>query len=159
MSSSSVGRRVRLGSAALALVVGIAVGVAAIASAHPASKIRGGAKKAGGGPGAFAFVVPGEVSLNVNPVLVSARTANVVAVTEPSAGLYCLKTAQSVDASSRSWAVSPEASRSNGGTHALFAYVDAASCPAGQVGVRTFESSGTGSAVPSEHVAFMLVSG
>ena len=40
---------------------------------------------------AYAFVVPGEVSLNVNPVLVDARSKNFDQVTSPAAGVFCLK--------------------------------------------------------------------
>jgi hypothetical protein len=159
MSSSSATRKARHGAVAFVLVVGVAVAIAAIASANPASKIRTSSKKAGGGPAASAFVVPGEVSLNVSPVLVAARTQNVVAVTEPAIGLYCLKTAQSIDPSTRSWVATPESSRSSVTSNVMFAYVDAAACAAGAVGGRTFQLNGSGAAVPSEHVVFMLVSG
>lgn len=114
----------------------------------------------GGGPSAYAFVVPGEVSLNVAPVLVAERSHNIVSVSSPRAGLFCLKAAAAIDVSKRSWAVTPEASRTDSAT--AFAYPDAAGigCPDGTFAVRTYELS-PGRAVPtlgvSENVAFMVV--
>jgi Collagen triple helix repeat (20 copies) len=111
---------------------------------------------------AYGFVVPGEVSLNVGPVLVAARSHNIDAVTSPAAGVFCIKPAASIDAGSRSWTVTPETSRSGVASSLMFAYADAnpATCPAGQLGVRTYELNITkigSTAVPSEHVAFMVV--
>ncbi len=114
------------------------------------------------GVSAYAFVVPGEVSLNVNPVLVAARSRNIESVTSPAAGVFCLKGKASLDATSRSWSVTPEKSRSTVSSNLLFAYADTGvgTCPAGQFAVRTYELNITklgAAAVPSEHVAFMVV--
>ncbi len=114
------------------------------------------------GVSAYALVIPGEVSLNVNPVLVSARTHNFTTVTSPSAGVFCLTPAAPIDASAISWSVTPELSRSLVTSKVLFAYADANSntCPAGALAVRTYELSVTNNsaaAVPSEHVAFTVV--
>jgi hypothetical protein len=114
------------------------------------------------GVSAYGFVVPGEVSLNVNPVLVAARSRNIESVTSPAAGVFCLKGKASLDATSRSWSVTPEKSRSTVSSNLLFAYADTAvgTCPAGQFAVRTYELNITklgAAAVPSEHVAFMVV--
>jgi len=116
----------------------------------------------GGGATAWGFVVPGEVSLNVGPVLVAARSHDIDSVTSPAVGVFCLKPAASIDASSRSWTVTPEASRSSVGSNLMFAYADAnpGTCPSGQLAVRTFElniSKVGATATPSEHVAFMVV--
>lgn len=112
---------------------------------------------------AYAFVVPGEVSLNVDPVLVEARSRNIEQVTSTAAGVFCLKPTASVNAATRSWSVTPEKSRSTvAPPNLLFAYADAnaGTCPTGQFAVRTYELNiskiGAG-AVPSEHVAFMVV--
>ena len=114
------------------------------------------------GVSAYGFVIPGEVSLNVGPVLVPARTRNIDSVTEPAFGVFCLKPSQPIDASTRSWTVTPETSRSKVASNLMFAYADAnpATCPAGQLAVRTYELNITkvgAVATPSEHVAFMLV--
>jgi hypothetical protein len=111
---------------------------------------------------AYAFVVPGEVSLNVNPVLVKARSHNFERVTSPAAGVFCLKPTVFVNAATRSWSVTPEVSRSKVPSNLLFAYADAnpGTCPTGQFAVRTYELNITkigAGAVPSEHVAFMVV--
>jgi hypothetical protein len=98
----------------------------------------------------------------VNPVLVAARTHNFTSVTSPAAGVFCLTASQPIDVSTISWSVTPEASRSLAPSKLVFAYADAnsATCPSGALAVRTYEMSITGSsaaAVPSEHVAFMVV--
>src|SRR5262245_42735036 len=109
---------------------------------------------------AYAFVVPGEVSLNVAPVLVAQRSHNIVSVSSPTAGLFCLKAAESVNTAAASWVVSPEVSRSNAGQPTFFAFPDAsgAGCPAGQLAVRTFVLAAAGGGLmPSEKVAFMVL--
>lgn len=107
---------------------------------------------------AYAFVVPGEVSLNVDPVLVRKRSRNIVSVSAPKAGVFCLKPAKMVAAATRSWSVTPEASRSDVASKVALAYADTGSgtCPSGQFGVRTYELV-DGQARPSEGVAFMVV--
>jgi hypothetical protein len=115
---------------------------------------------------AYAFVVPGEVSLNVAPVLDPARSRNIESVSSPQAGVFCLKTAPSVDVSTRSWSATPEASRSDVASKAMFAYPDAgsAACAPGRLEVRTYELVMLGPLAanaimikPSENVAFMVV--
>jgi hypothetical protein len=115
-----------------------------------------------GGVSAYGFVVPGEVSLNVNPVLVDARSHNIDRVTSPAAGVFCLTLKAGIDAASRSWTVTPEKSRSTVASNLMFAYADTGigTCPAGQLAVRTYELNITklgAAAAPSEHVAFMVV--
>lgn len=108
----------------------------------------------------YAYVVPGEVSLNVAPVLVAQRTRNFVRVTSPAVGVYCLTPAPPINAATRSWTVSPEVSRSSVPSKLMFAYADAGGqpCSSSQVAVRTYELTGPSlTAVPSERVAFMLV--
>jgi hypothetical protein len=129
-----------------------------------------GAKGEPGEPGqnavaAYAFVVPGEVSLNVAPVLDPARSRNIESVSSPQAGVFCLKTAPSINVSTRSWSATPEASRSDVASKAMFAYPDAggAACASGRLEVRTYElvlpglSAGNAVVKPSENVAFMVV--
>lgn len=109
---------------------------------------------------AYAFVVPGEVSLNVAPVLVAQRSHNIVRVSSPTAGVFCLKASASVHTSSASWVASPEVSRSNAGGRPIFAFPDASGsgCPAGQLVVRTYVSAAAGGGLqPSENVAFMVI--
>ena len=111
---------------------------------------------------AYGFVVPGEVSLNVNPVLVDARSHNIDRVTSPAAGVFCLTPKAGIDAASRSWTVTPEKSRSTVSSNLMFAYADTGvgTCPAGQLAVRTYELNITklgAAATPSEHVAFMVL--
>ena len=109
---------------------------------------------------AYAFVVPGEVSLNVAPVLVAQRSQNIVSVSSPTAGLFCLRASANVDTSSASWVASPEASRSSAAGRPIFAFPDAsgAGCPAEQLAVRTYASAASGGGLqPSENVAFMVI--
>lgn len=123
---------------------------------HPMPKKAHGNKAAS----VYAFVVPGEVSLNVAPVLVAQRSHNIVSVSSPTAGLFCLKASASVDTSSAAWVASPEASRSSAGGRPIFAFPDAsgAGCPAGQLAVRTYVSAAAGGGLqPSENVAFMVI--
>lgn len=144
--------------AAVLVAVGLAVAAVAFAGAKPTPKSTA-VKKVGNGVTAYVYVVPGEVSLNIGPTLVASRTRNFVAVTEPRAGVFCLRAATSVDAATESWTVTPEVARSTApATRAMFAYADEAACPAGYLGVRTFELTG-GVLAPSEHVAFMVVAG
>lgn len=107
---------------------------------------------------AYAFVVPGEVSLNVAPALVRGRSRNIQSVSSPKAGVFCLRPAAMINAATRSWSVTAEASRSEVSSGVALAYADAgrATCPPGQLGVRTYELAG-GVATPSENVAFMVV--
>jgi hypothetical protein len=106
---------------------------------------------------AYAYVVPPEVSLNTDPVLVTQRSRNFDSVTNPALGLYCLAPTVPLDPAQRSWVASAEFSRSAGlGTAEPDA---AANCPAGTFGVRTLKYAGT----PAPHwtaawdVAFMVV--
>ena len=155
----------RAGIGLVAVLTVIALVVAAVAFAGgggnpPPKSHRDGGEHGHGGNAvtAYAYVIPGEVSLNVKPMLVPSRTRNFVSVTETSPGVYCLTPTRAVDAAHKSWTVSPEAARSTVANHAMFAYADTGSCAANQVGVRTYALVG-GAAVPSENVAFMVVVG
>jgi hypothetical protein len=106
---------------------------------------------------AYAYVVPPEVSLNTDPVLVTQRSRNFDSVTNPAFGLYCLAPSVPLDPTQRSWVASAEFSRSAG---LSTAEPDAAAnCPAGTFGVRTLKYAGS----PAPHwtaawdVAFMVV--
>lgn len=107
---------------------------------------------------AYAYVVPPEVSLQTDPILVAARSHNFDSVTSPVLGLYCLTPSIPIDPDSRSWVASVEYSRSS--TDVTTAMPDAGvRCPAGTFGVRTLKFAPS----PSVHwtaawdVAFMVV--
>jgi hypothetical protein len=160
-------KRAGIGLVAVLVVVALVIAAAAFAGGggKPAPKSQPKSHRGGGehehegnAVTAYAYVIPGEVSLNVKPMLVAARTRNFVSVTETSPGVYCLTPTHAVDAAHKSWTVTPEAARSTVPTHAMFAYADTGSCASNQVGVRTYALVG-GVAVPSENVAFMVVVG
>jgi len=155
-----VKKRAGVGLVAVLVAIGLVIAAAAFATGKPTPKShRGhGSEHEGNAVTAYAYVIPGEVSLNVAPTLVAARTRNFVSVTEPSPGVYCLRPTPPVDAAHKSWTVTPEAARSSVPSHAMFAYADVGACPSSQVGVRTYALVG-GVAVPSENVAFMVVVG
>jgi hypothetical protein len=106
---------------------------------------------------AYAYVVPPEVSLNEDPVLVASRSRNFDGVSNPSIGLYCLHPKGPLDPSQRSWVASVEYSRQP----ALnTAEPDIGSgCPAGTFGVRTlkFAPAPAPHWTPAWDVAFMVV--
>jgi collagen triple helix repeat protein len=107
---------------------------------------------------AYAYIVPPEVSMQTDPMIVTARSKNIASVTNPALGLYCLTPVASIDASTRSWTVSAESSRSN----PALVYTAVASdtgCPTGTIGVRTFKFavSPTLHWAPAWDVAFMVV--
>jgi Collagen triple helix repeat (20 copies) len=82
---------------------------------------------------AYAYVVPPEVSMHDDPVLVAAQSRNFVRVTNPILGLYCLEPRVPLDPSKRSWVATVEYSRSTG---LSTAQADAGvSCPSGMFGV------------------------
>jgi len=108
---------------------------------------------------AYAYVVPPEVSLQTDPVLVAARSHNFDSVSSPSLGLYCLRPSPNaqLNPSERSWVASAEFSRSDG---VSTAEPDASlACPAGTFGVRTLKFAPS----PAPHwtaawdVAFMVL--
>jgi hypothetical protein len=105
---------------------------------------------------AYAYVVPPEVSMQADPVLVEAQSRNFNRVTNPSVGLYCLEPSVPIDPHERSWVASAEYSRSVG---LSTAEPDAAAdCPAGMFGVRTlkFAPTPTPHWAPAWNVAFMV---
>jgi hypothetical protein len=89
---------------------------------------------------AYAYVVPPEVSLQANPVLVAAQSHNFDSVTNPAVGLYCLKPSLPLDPTSRSWVVSVEYSRSqSAGVSTAVPDAGVNSCPPGTFAVRTLK--------------------
>lgn len=106
---------------------------------------------------AYAYVVPPEVSMHADPVLVTARSRNFELVTNPATGLYCLEPSLPLDPSRRSWVATAEYSRSVG---LSTAQPDAGvGCPADMFGVRTlkFAATPTPHWAPAWDVAFMVV--
>jgi hypothetical protein len=108
---------------------------------------------------AYAFVVPPEVSMSTDPVLVTAQSKNFDSVTSPVLGLYCLRPSIALDPNARSWVASVEYSRSNS-LEVSTAQPDAGvRCPAGDFGVRTlkFAPSPTPHWAPAWDEAFMVI--
>jgi hypothetical protein len=110
-------------------------------------------------PSAYAVVVPGEVSMHTSPVLVASLTRNIVAVSAPRLGVYCLRPAWPVDPGRRPAVVSVEAaySRAYPG-EGMLAYYDVArnECGAGRFEVRTYVVSGAVTRA-SDGVAFSFL--
>jgi len=107
---------------------------------------------------AYAYVVPPEVSLSTDPVLVTAQSKNFDSVTSPVLGLYCLRPSIALDPTTRSWVASVEYSRSS--LEVSTAEPDAGvRCPAGDFGVRTlkFAPSPTPHWAPAWDEAFMVI--
>jgi Collagen triple helix repeat (20 copies) len=107
---------------------------------------------------AYAYVVPPEVSLSTDPVLVTAQSKNFDSVTSPVLGLYCLKPSIAIDPTTRSWVASVEYSRSS--LEVSTAEPDSGvRCPAGDFGVRTlkFAPSPTPHWAPAWDEAFMVI--
>jgi len=96
--------------------------------------------------------------MQTDPIVVGARSKNIAAVTNPALGLYCVQPTAGIDASTRSWTVSAESSRSNP-TLVYTAVTSDTGCPAGTLGVRTFKFAPS----PTPHwtaawdIAFMIV--
>ena len=106
---------------------------------------------------AYAYVVPPEVSLNTDPVLVRQQSRNFDSVTNPAVGLYCLHPSVPLNPLQKSWVATAEYSRSTG---LSTAEPDAAArCPAGTFGVRTLKYAGipTPHWAPAWDVAFMVI--
>jgi collagen triple helix repeat protein len=106
---------------------------------------------------AYAYVVPPEVSMQTDPVLVTAQSRNFKRVTSPITGLYCLEPSVPLNPNERSWVATAEYSRSAG---LSTAEPDAGvGCPAGTFGVRTLKFAATPAPhwAPAWDVAFMVV--
>ena len=91
------------------------------------------------GAAAYAFVVPAEVSMQTDPMLIGARTSGFSSVTNPVLGLYCLTPSSSLDPSTRSWVANVEFSRADPSTVTTAEPDTGAGCPAGTFGVRTLK--------------------
>jgi hypothetical protein len=109
---------------------------------------------------AYAFVVPPEVSLSTDPVLITAQSKNFDSVTSPALGLYCLTPSNaSFDPAKLSWVASAEYSRTNPAEVTTAEPDTGPGCPAGTFGVRTLKFAPS----PAPHwtaawdVAFMVV--
>jgi hypothetical protein len=102
-------------------------------------------------------VVPEQVSMHTGPMLIPAWTKNIVSMSTPLAGVYCLKPDASIDAGSTPAVVSPEYAYSSGGK-AMLAYTSVArnACPKDTIEVRTFTVLGS-TYVLSDRVAFTIV--
>lgn len=143
----------------LVLVMAALLTSAGVAAANVLSKQKAAAKPVSTMVQAYAFVIPGEVSLTVDPLLITERTKGFTGVTSPQAGVFCLALAEG-DPTKMSWSVTPEYSRSSvGASKLLLAYADVSSaCGPGNVRVRTFQGvTGSANVIASEGVAFMVV--
>jgi len=111
------------------------------------------------GVAAYAYVVPPEVSMSTDPVLVAAQSKGFASVTSPALGLYCLQPSVSLDPAKVSWVVSAEFSRTNPANVTTAVPDTGSTCPAGTLGVRTLKFAPS----PSPHwtaawdVAFMVM--
>jgi hypothetical protein len=115
--------------------------------------------KGNDGASAYAFVVPPEVSLSTDPVLITAQTKGFDSVTNPALGQYCLHPTTPLDPTKHSWVAAAEYTRSNS-TQVSTAEPDTGQgCPAGTYGVRTLKFAPSPSAhwAPAWDVAFMVV--
>jgi hypothetical protein len=88
---------------------------------------------------AYAFVVPPEVSLSTDPILVADRSKNFASVTSPSLGLYCLKPSIDLDPSTLSWVAAAEFSRTSGASVSTAEPDTGAGCPSTSFGIRTLK--------------------
>ena len=91
------------------------------------------------GAAAYAFVVPPEVSMQTDPMLIAERTSGFSGVTNPVLGLYCLTPSSSLVPSTRSWVANVEYSRADPSTVTTAEPDTGAGCPAGTFGVRTLK--------------------
>jgi hypothetical protein len=108
---------------------------------------------------AYAYVVPPEVSLSTDPVLVTAQTKNFQSVTSPALGLYCLKPSISLDPAKLSWVASAEFSRTSEASVSTAEPDAGVRCPADTFAVRTlkFAPSPAPHWAPAWDVSFMVV--
>jgi Collagen triple helix repeat (20 copies) len=108
---------------------------------------------------AYAFVVPPEVSMHADPVLVGQRTRNFVDVTNPALGLYCLEPSIPLNPGTRAWTASVEFSRSRFSGVTTAEPDTGPGCPAGTFAVRTlrFAPAPIPHWEPAWDVAFMVV--
>jgi Collagen triple helix repeat (20 copies) len=108
---------------------------------------------------AYAFVVPPEVSLSTDPVLIGAQSKNFDSVTSPALGLYCLHPTTPLDPTKRSWVASAEYTRSSSLQVSTAEPDTGPGCPAGTFAVRTLKFAPSPSAhwAPAWDVAFMVV--
>ena len=108
---------------------------------------------------AYAFVVPPEVSLSTDPVLVAARSKGFDSVTRPALGLYCLHPTGSLDSTKLSWVASVEYTRSNSSQVSAAEPATDTGCPADTFSVRTVKFAPSPSAhwAPAWDVAFMVL--
>ena len=111
------------------------------------------------GAAAYAFVVPPEVSMGTDPMLIAERTSGFSSVTNPVLGLYCLTPSSSLEPGTRSWVANVEYSRAGPATVTTAEPDTGGGCPAGTFGVRTLKLALT----PTPHwaaawdVGFMVV--
>jgi collagen triple helix repeat protein len=133
--------------------------VGAAGPAGPAGAQGAKGPKGDAGAAAYAYVVPPEVSLQADPVLVEAQSRNFASVTNPALGLYCLAPSIALQPGSRSWVASVEYSRSHLAGVTTAVPDSGPGCPGGRFGVRTlrFAPSPQPHWEPAWDVAFMVV--
>jgi hypothetical protein len=87
--------------------------------------------------------------------LIAAQSANITAVSEPSAGVYCLAPAAGINPASDTATVSPEVSYSSGEAPGVIALnAQRKSCPTSDFEVETFAP---GSSSPATGYAFTIL--
>jgi Collagen triple helix repeat (20 copies) len=88
---------------------------------------------------AYALVVPPQVSMQCDAMFVPAFSKNIVNMTNPHPGIYCLKAAPPISADNRPVLVSPEMAYSTNATALLvYSFVARDACPKDMFEVRTF---------------------
>jgi hypothetical protein len=88
--------------------------------------------------------------------LIAGQTSNITGVTEPTAGVYCLAPASSINAATEAVAVSPEVSYSSatGALGIVTVNAQRPNCPAGDFEIETYAPS---SNTPASGYAFTIV--
>jgi Collagen triple helix repeat (20 copies) len=88
---------------------------------------------------AYALVVPPQVSMQSDAMFVPEFSKNIVNMTNPHAGIYCLKAAPPISPDNRPALVSPEMAYSTNATALLvYSFVARDACPKDMFEVRTF---------------------
>ena len=108
---------------------------------------------------AYGVVVPAQISMQTDAMLVPALSKNLLQMTSSSLGIYCIKPIAAIDAAKKPVVVSPEYSYS-APAHELIVYSSIAgdACPADTFEVRTYAIAAPSSPrLPSDRVAFTIV--
>ena len=87
---------------------------------------------------AYALVVPPQISMQSDAVVVEAFSRNIEDMTNPVNGIYCLKAAAPISPDDRPALVSPEMAYSTNAALLVYSFVARDACPKDRFEVRTF---------------------